>query len=1008
MNCSFLNASLMFSKAFFCTLSAMLCFAATGFAQQQADHTKLTNDEYRQLKAEGKLHVTPPPPAVFAPFDFAKAAAPSGGGGSVPVTNSADACGCYTPHDSSWTAFQTMPEYNGATDDGYAGPFTLPFSFCFYGQTITQYYININGNISFGAPYTTFSSNPFPDPSFVMVAPFWGDVDLGGAGNGEIWVKETPTSLTVNWEAVGYYNEHTDKLNTFSVVITDGTDPVLPSGQNVGFCYEDMQWTTGDASSGTNGFGGTPATVGANKGDGVEFVQFGRFDQAGNTFDGPFGNPDGVDWLDNKSFVFNVCSSTNIPPILTGLDLCDTLELCVGDTFNFDLSILSPENVQTTTAEIDTTNITFSDFTVVSNTSGISADIDAQLICHVADIGYHNLSISAWDNGTPADTIDVDIVVYIDSFPGFPVITGDTAFCSGDTAFLHTQNIFDDYEWSNGDNGDSLCFATTGGAYTVTVSVAGCEEVSAPFNVTENPSPTPIITGDTIYCSGNNTELDAGLPYDSLQWSNGSTAPNVFVTTGSYSVQVWENGCSGTSPTVNVQEVQALDFTIQGDTIVCEGSTVTLSAAPGFDTYNWSNGDDTQTITVSGGGSYVVTATFDICSRVSPAHTIVEIPASATITGPPGFCEGESTVLVANSGDSYLWSTGATTQVITVNAGGLYSVEVTTGQCTANSGNFTVAEYPAPTPTVLGATHYCYENLAMLEVQNPAQYDSLEWSSGAQTPAVQLPTGTYSVTVWDNNGCEGTYPDFTVTQSGPQPEVLPIPPFCPGENILIGILDTNGLYNYSWPIGQTTPTVTVPEGLYSVVVSDVFNCDTIVSFNLQPAPVPEAAIGVSPEIYGWLDESVQFTDNSTVASGSITAWDWQFGDGATADTQNPTHTYSEEGTVTIILSVTSNVGCTDDTQLSYRIVDEITATNVITPNSDGMNDQLTFKNLDLFPNSTLVIFDRWGREVTTIDNYQNDWEAPNRSDGVYFYMLEVPGIEPITGYVHVFSSTAGQ
>ena len=66
-----------------------------------------------------------------------------------------------------------------------------------------------------------------------------------------------------------------------------------------------------------------------------------------------------------------------------------------------------------------------------------------------------------------------------------------------------------------------------------------------------------------------------------------------------------------------------------------------------------------------------------------------------------------------------------------------------------------------------------------------------------------------------------------------------------------------------------------------------------------------------------------------------------------------------------------------------------------------------FRNLDLFPNSTLTIYDRWGGQVDEISNYANDWEPGNRSDGVYFYVLTVQGIEgAISGYVHVFSETS--
>jgi hypothetical protein len=69
------------------------------------------------------------------------------------------------------------------------------------------------------------------------------------------------------WVNVGYYSNNTDLVNTFQVVITSGDSPLSDSGRNVCFCYNGMDWTTGDASSGaTRGFGGTPATVGANAG----------------------------------------------------------------------------------------------------------------------------------------------------------------------------------------------------------------------------------------------------------------------------------------------------------------------------------------------------------------------------------------------------------------------------------------------------------------------------------------------------------------------------------------------------------------------------------------------------------------------------------------------------------------------------------------------------------------------------------------------------------------------
>ena len=107
-------------------------------------------------------------------------------------------CGCYTSPDATYTtAF-------APNDDLSTSLLPIPFTFCLYGTNYTDLYINTNGNVSFDAPYSAFSSNSFPDPSFIMVAPFWGDVDTRGIG--EVKYKITPTAMYVNWEDVGYFS----------------------------------------------------------------------------------------------------------------------------------------------------------------------------------------------------------------------------------------------------------------------------------------------------------------------------------------------------------------------------------------------------------------------------------------------------------------------------------------------------------------------------------------------------------------------------------------------------------------------------------------------------------------------------------------------------------------------------------------------------------------------------------------------------------------------------------
>jgi gliding motility-associated-like protein len=67
----------------------------------------------------------------------------------------------------------------------------------------------------------------------------------------------------------------------------------------------------------------------------------------------------------------------------------------------------------------------------------------------------------------------------------------------------------------------------------------------------------------------------------------------------------------------------------------------------------------------------------------------------------------------------------------------------------------------------------------------------------------------------------------------------------------------------------------------------------------------------------------------------------------------------------------------------------LTVPNVITPDGNGKNDFFHVTNLEYYPNSNLVIYNRWGKRVYEDSNYQNNWNGANCSDGVYFYILNI-------------------
>ena len=332
-------------------------------------------------------------------------------------------CNCWVDRDSTWSivpfVIGTPPDYRN--DDGSSQPIALPFSFCFYNTPVDTIFINNNGNISMGSPYSIYSPNSFPDTTFEMIAPLWSDVDTRNLASGLVYYKLTSQYLIIQWDSVGYYNSHSDKVNTFQLIITNGVSEIIPRENNVSFCYKDMQWTTGDASitppvcpTGGSGFGGCPATAGVNKGDGIHYIQLGLFDQAGSAYDGPFGNTDGIDALDNQYFYFKVCDSTaNIPPIVHSPQICDSLTICVGDSILLDADYLSPEAAQITTVSYSTSAT--SGVTLVSSTSGNTAHITVQILGQLANLGYNTIDLIGTDNGTPAQTSTTSFVVNVQS-----------------------------------------------------------------------------------------------------------------------------------------------------------------------------------------------------------------------------------------------------------------------------------------------------------------------------------------------------------------------------------------------------------------------------------------------------------------------------------------------------------------------------------------------------------------------------------------------------------------
>ena len=432
------------------------------------------------------------------------------------VNAQTSACNCMVPLDGSFTVAEftngVPPDYR--TDDGATALKILPFTFCLYGTNYSGFYINSNGNISFGAPYYSYTSASFPSNSFIMAAPFMADVDTRNVGSGLVYYKILTHYAIVKWEHVGYFNQQVDKLNTFQVIISDGTDPIIPNGGNVSFCYGDMQWTTGAASGGTNGFGGSPANAGVNGGDGVNGFQIGRFDQAGTVYNG-VTTPSGISWLENKSFDINVCPISNMAPIATGINNSDTIRVCsINDSIVLNATFLSPEINQNTTVTINMNGTP--NASILSNIGGNCATSQVLIHATSANLGNNIITFTATDNGIPAQTTTVNANVFVGTSLGATFSYTGTPFCVGGANPLPTFSGGGLAGTFSATPAGLLIDAFTGmvdlsvsipGTYTVTNTVAAlgsCPAVTATATITIAFVATFSYTG-TPYCQNTGT-----------------------------------------------------------------------------------------------------------------------------------------------------------------------------------------------------------------------------------------------------------------------------------------------------------------------------------------------------------------------------------------------------------------------------------------------------------------------------------------------------------------------
>lgn len=313
---------------------------------------------------------------------------------------------------------------------------------------------------------------------------------------------------------------------------------------------------------------------------------------------------------------------------------------------------------------------------------------------------------------------------------------------------------------------------------------------------------------------------------------------------------------------------------------------------------------------------------------------------SWTTNGTGGFAPSQTVV----NGDYILSSTDIANASVT-----LYLSSTNNGNCLAETDSLEIQIIDFPVVTITSTDSLCSSNptLNLTGTVTPG-FSTLWTTSGFGTitdpsnlntiytiTPVDLTTGYIDVILSTTGICPIAHDSIRVTfVSPPQAIAGPDQVFCanaaiPLNGSILGA-DTTGFWS-TMGTGAFAPSPAFIDGMYFPSAADVFNGSVSLiltsssSFGCPPDDdtleitfnkIPTADFTFTNVCQG---SNMPFTNASSVQNGSITGWNWDFGDAGTSISQNPSHNYSTFGTIPVTLIVTSSNGCTDTITQSVTV-----------------------------------------------------------------------------------------
>lgn len=523
-------------------------------------------------------------------------------------------------------------------------------------------------------------------------------------------------------------------------------------------------------------------------------------------------------------------------------------------------------------------------------------------------------------------------------------IQGIPGFCPDESTILNGEEGYLAYDWSTNSSATSIIADATQSYQLSVTDGNGCIGVAS-IDVAEYATVLPNIQGDDQFCPEGNTTLSVVNNFESYNWTTGEQTDAITTTnTGDVTVIVTDiNGCE-TENSVNLSLFEVIPPTIDAVDGFCTGTSATLTASAGYSSYNWSNTEITNAVSVSDGGLYSVDVidTNGCASDAVISITEYDLP-TPEIGGSLTFCTDLSTTLNAGAVyTSYAWSTGGSDSELTVAVQGPIGLTVTDENTCIGSTSEFVQEATELSPVISGDLDFCTGENTELSAGNG--FETYLWSNGSTDPSITVDTaGVYSIFVTDEGGCNGTADVAVIENALPQPAINGLLAFCQG---LETELSSSEVYpTYEWSTGAPTPMITVNTADdYMLTVIDDNDC-----VNSVMVTVAEQSLPVY-DIVGD-DEFCITSSTSLTIEPAYASYNWSI------DSDQQTISVNSSGIVAV--TVTDAFGCEASQNIQLSTVD--------LPLADAGNIQ----TLDCE-----ILAVALGGESNPTGNYSYEWTGP--------------------------------